>query len=151
MGPERNSPLLLGLTDDEVAELLGTAERRAYQAGDLVVEEGTTSDCLYIVDEGAVRVEKEDGGKPVLLAILDRPGDFFGEMSLIDILPRSANIRADRETAILAFPKRELTGFFSRSPRVQMTMILNIARNLSIRLREADERILQLSRGLADA
>ena len=151
MGPERNSPLLLGLTDDEVAELLGIAERRAYQAGDLVVQEGTTSDCLFIVDEGAVRVEKEDGGKPVLLAILDHPGDFFGEMSLIDILPRSANIRADRETSILAFPKRELTGFFSRSPRVQMTMILNIARNLSIRLREADERILQLSRGLADA
>jgi len=68
-------------------------------------------------------------------------------MSLIDILPRSANIRAEQNSRILAFPKRELTTFFTRSPRVQMTMILNIARSLSLRLREADEHILRLTRG----
>lgn len=146
MGPEHSSPLLLGLTDEEVKTLLGIAERRVYEAEELVVQEGTSSDCLFIVDDGAVRVEKEDGDHTVLLAVLDQPGDFFGEMSLIDILPRSADIRADGAARVLAFPKRELTGFFSRSPRVQMTMILNIARNLSLRLREADERILQLAR-----
>ena len=146
MGPEHSSPLLLGLTDEEVKTLLGIAERRVYEAEELVVQEGTSSDCLFIVDDGAVRVEKEDGGHTVLLAVLDQPGDFFGEMSLIDILPRSADIRADGAAKVLAFPKRELTGFFSRSLRVQMTMILNIARNLSLRLREADERILQLAR-----
>ncbi len=147
MGLERDSPLLVGLTDQEAADLLDMAEPRSYGAGLLVVEEGTGSDCLFILENGAVRVEKQDGGNSVLLAVLDQPGDFFGEMSLIDIMPRSADIRAECDSRILAFPKKELTTFFTRSPRVQMTMILNIARSLSIRLRQADERILQLARG----
>ena len=79
------------------------------------------------------------------LATLGDRGDFFGEMSLIDILPRSANIRTVGQVEILAFHKRGLTDFFTRSPRAQMTMILNIARHLSLRLREADNRIAELS------
>jgi len=147
MGLERDSPLLVGLTDEDAADLIGIGEPRSYGAGHLVVEEGTSSDFLFILEEGAVRVEKQDGGNPVLLAVLNQPGDFFGEMSLIDILPRSADIRAECDSRVLAFPKKELTTFFTRSPRVQMTMILNISRSLSLRLREADERILQLARG----
>jgi CRP-like cAMP-binding protein len=66
-------------------------------------------------------------------------------MSLIDILPRSANIRATVDSRILAFPKKELSAFFTQSPRVQRTMILNISRNLSLRLRAADAKIVALS------
>ena len=51
------------------------------------------------------------------------------------------------EAKILAFPKQVLTTLFARVPRVQMTLVLNIARNLSLRLREADARIAELSRG----
>lgn len=82
-----------------------------------------------------------------MLASFAEPGDFFGEMSLIDIMPRSADIRAPESVVVLAFPKKELTAFFTQSPRVQMTMVLNISRNLSLRLREADARIVELSRG----
>lgn len=141
----RSSPLLLGLAPDELDSLVNTAERRSYGAGELVVEEGTASDCLFLLLKGAVRVEKEFGGAIVALATLGDRGDFFGEMSLIDILPRSADIRTAGPVEILAFHKRELTDFFTRSPRVQMTMILNIARHLSLRLREADNRIAELS------
>ncbi len=141
----RSSPLLLGLTAEELDSLVSTAERRSYGAGDLVVEEGTASDCLFVLLKGAVRVEKESGGGTVALATLGDRGDFFGEMSLIDILPRSANIRTVGQVEILAFHKRGLTDFFTRSPRAQMTMILNIARHLSLRLREADNRIAELS------
>ncbi len=74
-------------------------------------------------------------------------GDFFGEMALIDILPRSANVIATFETRILAFLKKVLTTLFSRVPRVQMTLALNIARNLLQRLREADAHIVELARG----
>ena len=141
----RSSPLLLGLASDELDALVSTAERRSYRAHELVVEEGTVSDCLFVLLKGAVRVEKELDGQTVTLATLGDHGDFFGEMSLIDILPRSAHIRAAGQVEVLAFPKRELTGFFTRSPQVQMTMILNIARGLSLRLREADNRIVELS------
>lgn len=139
------SPLLLGLAPDELDDLVSAAERRSYRADELVVDEGTASDCLFVLLKGSVRVERELDGRRVTLATLVDGGDFFGEMSLIDILPRSADIRATGQVEVLAFPKRDLTDFFSRSPRVQMTMILNIARSLSLRLREADARIVELS------
>ena len=142
----RMSPLLVGLTDDELAGLLQICEARAYAAGDLIVQEGTASDCLFLLEAGAVSVQRQVDGGAVELARLDEAGSFFGEMSLIDILPRSADIRADGDTRIRALPKKELTTFFTQSPRVQMTMILNISRILSLRLRQADERILALSR-----
>ena len=82
-----------------------------------------------------------------MLKTLEERGDCFGEMALIDILPRSAGVYSSGETRILAFPKQVLTTLFSWVPWVQMTLVLNIARNLSLRLREADTRILEVSRG----
>ena len=139
------SPLLAGTNVEEVRDLLDVAEVRSYRPGELIVEEGTPSDGLFVLKQGTVQVEKAGG---VVLAILQERGDFFGEMSLIDILPRSASIRARDEVEVFAFPKRALSALFTALPRVQMTMILNIARNLSLRLREADTQIVELSRAL---
>jgi CRP-like cAMP-binding protein len=119
--------------------------------GDVVVKEGSESDCLYILVSGALEVLRSSEGDPVILATMTKAGSFFGEMSLVDIMPRSADILAISDSEVLPFPKRELAGFFVQSPRVQMTMILNISRNLSLRLRTADARIVQLSSDLARA
>lgn len=140
------SPLLVGLTDDELQTLLEAAESRCHEDGELIVREGTPSDCLFLLESGTVQVERVKGGRRVVLARLAECGDFFGEMSLIDILPHSADIRAvEGGVTVRAFAKQQLTGLFGRSPRVQMTMILNIARNLSLRLRQADSRIVELT------
>lgn len=139
------SPLLVGLSTDELQALLAISEGRQHAADEIIVHEGTASDCLFVLESGAVQVERQNGAHRVALATLADTGDFFGEMSLIDILPRSADIRALVDTRIMAFPKKQLTAFFTQSPRVQMTMILNISRNLSLRLREADARIVSLS------
>jgi CRP-like cAMP-binding protein len=143
----RHSPLLAGLTPDEAVALVEIAEVRTYADGDTLVEEGAESDCLFILKSGSLNVEKRqaNGKGAVTLTTLGDPGDFFGEMSLIDSMPRSADIRASGPAEALAFPKRQLTSFFTQSPRVQMTMILNIARNLSLRLRQANSRIVELS------
>ena len=150
-GDVADSPLLLGLMEQEAEALFALADRQTYRAGDLVVREGSASDCLYILISGALEVVRLSDGSPVVLATLTDAGSFFGEMSLVDILPRSADIRAKTQAEVLAFPKRDLTSFFVQLPRVQMTMILNIARNLSLRLRDADAHIMQLSSDLARA
>lgn len=139
------SPLVVGLSTDELQALLDIGERRQHAAGELIVQEGTSSDYLFVLEAGAVQAEREAQGQRVALAKLEEPGDFFGEMSLIDILPHSADIRATVDCRILAFPKKQLSTFFTQSPRVQMTMILNISRNLSLRLREANAKIVGLS------
>ncbi len=141
-----HSPLLLGLTGEEEEALLAAGEHRSYDDGTLIVEQGTASDCLFILTGGIVQVEHRDGDRSIPLARLEEAGEFFGEMSLIDILPRSADIRACGTTTVLAFPKKGLTDVFTKGPRVQMTLILNISRILSLRLREADARIVELSR-----
>lgn len=141
------SPLMYGMGEEELSALLRTAERRIYEPGDRIVEEGTSSDCLFVLADGTVEVVKGDGDQAVILSTPEERGDFFGEMSLIDILPRSASVYGGGEAKILAFPKQVLTTLFARVPRVQMTLVLNIARNLSLRLREADTRIAELSCG----
>ena len=150
-GPVASSPLLVGLMEEDLEALFAFGERRFYKVGDVVVKEGSESDCLYILVSGALEVLRSSEGDPVILATLTKAGSFFGEMSLVDIMPRSADILAISDSEVLAFPKRELAGFFVQSPRVQMTMILNISRNLSLRLRTADARIVQLSSDLARA
>ena len=93
---------------------------------------------VSITEEGAELCRRYGKVREALL-ILER-------RHLIDILPRSANVYASGETCILAFPKQVLTTLFVRVPRAQMTLVLNIARNLSLRLREANARIVELSR-----
>jgi len=78
------SSLLVGLTDAEVETLLAAAEERSYGDGELIVEQNTPSDCLFILTDGAVQVEHREGARSIPLALLDQSGEFFGEMSLID-------------------------------------------------------------------
>ena len=150
-GDVADSPLLLGFMEQELEALFAFADRQAYQTGDLIVREGSPSDCLYILVSGVLEVVRMSEGNPVVLATLTKSGSFFGEMSLVDTLPRSADIRAKTHAEIVAFSKRDLTSFFVQLPRVQVTMVLNIARTLSLRLRDADAHIMQLSSDLARA
>ena len=62
------SPLLLGLAVEDVRGLLEISELRTYNIGERIVEEGTPSDCLFILKEGEVQVEKGDGAQMVKLA-----------------------------------------------------------------------------------
>ena len=144
----RASALCMGMTQQEIGDLLAIAEVRSYGPSELVVAEGTPSDCLFIIEEGTVRIEKGSSAGAVLIATMGQPGDFFGEMSLIDILPRSADVRAQGALRLLAFPKRKLAEIFGRVPKLQVSLILNFARTLSLRLREADSKIVELSRAL---
>jgi CRP-like cAMP-binding protein len=147
----RASALCMGMTEQEMENLLSAADVRTHAAEDRIVVEGTASDCLFILEEGSVQVEKASPVGTVPIASMGERGDFFGEMSLVDILPRSADVRALSPVRLLAFPKRKLAAAFTRWPRLQVTLILNLARGLSLRLREADNKIVELNRQLKTA
>ena len=144
----RASALCMGMSIQETDDLLAIVEVRTYGPSELVVAEGTPSDCLFIIEAGTVRIEKASASGAVLIATMGETGDFFGEMALIDILPRSADVRAEGALRLLAFPKRKLAEVFARTPKLQVSLILNFARTLSLRLREADDKIVELSRAL---
>ena len=139
------SPLMTGLADAQIQALAEIAEVRQYADGDSIIKEGTSSDCLFILKQGTAAVESGPAAEPTVLNMLAELGEFFGEMSLIDLLPHSAHVRSRGHSEVLALSKQQLVSFFADHPDAHMAMILNMARVLSLRLRKADGRIVQLS------
>lgn len=141
------SPLFVGLNQDELRELVEGARIHDLEDGDVVVQEGEPGESMYLLHDGEVAIEKmtEDGAR-VELTRLHRRGDFFGEMVFVDILPRSATVRANPSACLIEFPLETLRGFFEGNRDAHLTVILNMTRVLSKRLRAANEQIADLKR-----
>ena len=136
-----SSRLFEMLSSSELAYLAELAEQHRYGAGEHVFEEGELGDSLYVIVAGEVEVvRKSDGGAPRPLTVLAAP-EFFGEMSLIDKEYRSATVRARTEAVLLRLTTQHLA-VFRQSYRDGFTfVVINIARVLSARLREANARL----------
>lgn len=141
------SPLLVGLTMDELESLVGAAAVHEFRDGAVVVQEGDPGESMYMLYDGEVVIEKKTGdGNHVELTRLHRRGDFFGEMVFVDVLPRSATVRADPEAMLLEFPLERLRLFFEAHRDAHLSMVLNMTRVLSKRLRAANEQIVSLKK-----
>jgi len=137
----RNVPLFESLSEQQRDLLMQRLRRRSHARGETIVEAGDPSQCLYIIISGRAQVVITDGkGRKVILALL-RPGDYFGEMSLLDECPRSASVIAREACEILILDKHDLVECLRASPQLALT----VARGLAKRLRAADRRIGSLA------
>ena len=111
-----------------------------YSPGNIVITEGTLGDTLYIISEGSVEVLKNlDEPKELVLDTLKK-GEIFGEMSIIESVPRSASVRALEEpTRVYALHRSDLHRLFKTAPTQFALLILNISRDLCRRLRKIDD------------
>lgn len=105
--------------------------------GDLVYEEGDPAHEMYVVVEGKLEVFKPSRSIDLPLTELV-PGDFFGDMSFIDMQPRSATVRAADHTALWKLSYGELRKTYEQDLKCYTLVVMNIARELSRRLRRAD-------------
>jgi len=107
---------------------------RKYAPGDHVFREGDLGTEMYVVHEGRVEILKTVADERRQIAILEK-GDFFGEMSLLEELPRNATARALEETTLI-----EINGaLFDRMLRRNPEIAVRIMRKLSGRVRQTDE------------
>ncbi len=137
----RAVPLFTSLPEDQLRMLTTMVSRRSVTRGTNVVAAGDLTDSLYIIISGRLKVMMSDAdGKEVILAILG-PGEFFGEMGLIDDSPRSASVLAIEPCELLAIAKRDFKNCLAGN--FDMTMAL--MRGLVRRLREADRKIGSLA------
>lgn len=113
-----------------------------YHDGDVIVRQGDTGDCLYVVQQGEVEVLQERDGKEVRLAVL-KESDFFGEGSLFDRETRSATVRALGNVRVLTVDKRTLLRRIQEDP----TLAYRIIETLSHRIRGLDNTVTRLSVG----
>ncbi len=119
-----------------MAMLTGLAREEAFPAGAVIVREGEKGDRLFAVRSGRVRVIKEPGA--VQLAEFG-PGEFFGEMSLVESVVRSASVVALEDTRVYSLKGMDFYKLYRERPDQYAVVMLNIARDLARRLRRLDE------------
>ncbi|MCK6405151.1 MAG: Crp/Fnr family transcriptional regulator [Rhodocyclaceae bacterium] len=137
----RTIPLFCGVRDPQLEQIAGVANHRKVTRGTVIVRSGDPTDSLYILINGSARVlNSDEDGREVILSILG-PGDFFGEMGLIDGSPRSADVVAAESCEMLVISKAD----FKRCLQENFEVALNIMKRLVERLREADRKIESLA------
>ena len=137
----RTVPLFAGFADEQLAMLAQVVARRTVPRGAMLMAEGDSTDSLYMIISGRLKVMMGDAdGKEVILALLG-PGEIVGEMGLIDDSPRSATVIAIEPSELLSLSKRE----FHRCLAENFDMAMGVMKGLVRRLREADRKIGSLA------
>lgn len=137
----RRVPLFSVLTAAQAASVADTVVKRRFKRGEPIVEQGKKSNALSIILTGRARVVTTDSrGREVILATM-HPGDYVGEMSLIDNEPHSATVRAEIQTDALILGRLE----FARCLPENSSMAYAVLKGLVQRLRHADRQIESLA------
>ena len=132
-------PILAGLDEAALTLLWERASESQAQSGSVIVREGEPGNRFFLVGAGCVRVCKHfrEPGEVELARL--HSGDFFGEMCILETLPRSATVEAVTDTMLYSLNSLTFYHLYQAMPAQYGILILNIARDLSRRLRHLDE------------
>ena len=137
----RSVPLFTELSDLDVASLSRLASRRRCPKDTVVFFENEEGDSVFMILEGRIKVTiLGDDGREIILSMLG-PGDFFGEMALLDNEPRSATAIAVEDTELLSLHRTDFQSVMGNNPGISAALI----KVLSTRLRRANHQISTLA------
>jgi len=128
----RRVGLFAGLSDREIVRLQSVCLPRRYQAGEVVFEEQEASRSMFVVMSGAVDIVARDTGERLTTV---GEGETFGEMALLEGLPRSASAVAKADCELLMMRAQDFGQLVDRDPTLGLRVMRNLARLLSQRLR----------------
>ena len=132
-------PILAGLPQRVMDLIAATMRVVQVVPGAQLLREGEQARSMFVVKEGELEILKHGkGGAEYQLAIL-KVGDCVGEMSLIDIQPRSATARARGNATLYVLDIAEIAKLYGSDVEAYALLVLNISREISRRLRVADE------------
>lgn len=141
IGILRNVPLFAILNDTQLTALAAVMSRKSAPKNRTIMKAGDPTDSLYIVLAGRTKVQMaDDEGKEVILNVLG-PGDFFGEMGLLEDAPRAASVVTTEPSEFVSITKNDFNALLKDN--YEMAMV--IMRGLVKRLREADRKIESLA------
>ena len=138
------------LGDDVLAHLASTLSVQRPEAGEIVFREGDDAIAMFVVVGGEMEVLKRSKRQTEARVALLGPGDWFGEMSIVDIQPRSATVRALAPSRLLRISAADLDALYRYDLRSYSLIVLNLARELSRRLRVADGILADLISNVID-
>jgi CRP/FNR family cyclic AMP-dependent transcriptional regulator len=136
----KNIPLFSCLSESDLADIEKVAVRKTFPKNTILLSEGDSTDALYVICEGKVKVTIDDNeGKEIILSMLG-PGEYFGEMALLDDEPRSASVTTKETTQMLIISKNDFMDILSSKQ-----FAFNLLKDLTKRLREANKKIESLA------
>lgn len=132
----RAVPLFAELKDGQLKRLMTMLHVREYAAGEVVFRAGQTGAGMYIIQRGEVDIVMllDDGSEKKLVTLGDR--QFFGELALLESVPRTATSVARKPTTLLGIFQSDLESLIERDSRLGARVIWNLARLTGARLRE---------------
>jgi CRP-like cAMP-binding protein len=134
----RDNVLFSGVDESAICDLLSSITEVAFATDEVIFVDASIGEGLYLLESGKVKVTKATKqGNEIILGVL-HPNDFFGEMQMIDGVPRSAHAVAI-EPSVVAIISEEA---FQRLLREQYIVGANVMRALSTRLRAIDETLV---------
>lgn len=134
----RRLSILAGLRDDAIASIGEYAARLDIGTDQLIFREGEPSSSMAVVLTGNIEIVKRAAnGAEICIANLG-PGEVVGEMSLIDIQPCSADVWARAPASVVILRHSDLANLYREDAQSYTLLVLNIAREISIRLRRLD-------------
>lgn len=141
----RKVELFEGLNDGDLEHLCQKVETVNLRAGENLFEEGDSGNRAYVIEEGELEVYKVSSDREVLLAVINA-GRVIGEMALLEEVPRTASIRARKDSVLHAITKDQLDQLMERSPTAMKGMwetILGRLRENQLQMRQS-EKMVQL-------
>ena len=127
------------LTEDQLESISSFTFEKAFEPGELIVEEGQTGNGLYVIVSGNVEVLKGDLAETPQVLAKRGAGDVFGEMALLGEWPRTASVRALDAVQCLGIDRWVFLSQLERQPKVTIRMLQILAQ----RLRDSDARFVE--------
>ena len=139
-------PIFGGLRRDILELLVGAAEVTSVPRDQYFFRENDKATAMFVLETGKVSILKSWNGKEHEIRRLG-PGDCFGEMALIDLFPRSASVRAIQDCSAITLSMDSVYRLYEKDLEQFALILMNIGRELSRRLRVADERSFSFKMG----
>lgn len=137
----RKIPLFQELSEASLTSLGERGEVEDVGEGDLIFSEGQRGDRFYVVLQGAVRIARQIEGVGEEQLSVCRDGQYFGELSLLDDEPRSADARANENSSLFVVRKSSLEEIMFSDPEFAREFLWVMVRHLAVRLRENNEKL----------
>lgn len=132
-------PIFAGLSRDAIDLLSTEGGHREYADGEIIFREGESDDSVFIIESGQVRIIKRHEQKGETMLTILMSGEFFGETCLLETLPHTASAVAVGQARLFSISGITFYHLYKRMPGQYGILALNIARDLSRRLRHLDE------------
>ena len=142
-------PVFRGLVLDEFRQLLSVSQEVAFPASQKIIEQGQTSQALWILLEGECQVVREAWGGPVMLAELSPP-DMFGEMSFFSPAPHSASVVSTTQVRLLKLARADYDELILADAKAAYKLAYSVVERVAKKLRTMDRRLAALADDCGD-